>query len=263
MSRFTSTFTHRQAIAVDNTATGATTPTAATLIVPPDFDAFWDNVNPIAGEDIRIMQADGNNPEVYSLTFVFSTRTCTVVFNLTPDSGNAMCNRWLVWGDDTAVDASGSPVASTLTGLLEQAKPSGTAVQKVSAQPLPAGSTSPVETVTKMSTEVQHLWIDVRTLLDSRNNPFNDSSLYEEVAYVTWDVTQSGGSESALFSVTATTFSEAAVANGGGGAMWVKVEWKAGTVSNSYMGLLTIGTTRSRVLTYPINLKVLAIEESS
>ena len=105
MSWYSSNWSHRQAIVIDNLTGAGTIDVTASL--PADFDPFWDNVL-VSGNDIRVTLADGKTLATYDVDAFNAVNRAGIieVDNLTATSSDAMLVLWLYWGNPAASSAT-------------------------------------------------------------------------------------------------------------------------------------------------------------
>lgn len=218
----------RVPVAVINTGPAAVV--EVLIPIPDDWDDFWTTID-TAGNEMRITAADGVTVEDYNWAgspgWSKANRTGSVeVYTLAASgtAGVALC--WLYYGYSGANGATSSGTLSApVDGYIHQGRPRGLTTQ---ARPAQSGSTRPVARFQKTSDETTYIWLEVRGMLDGRISESGDSLLWEEVQYVTMEVTIAGATQAALFTQSGTRFIETPR------GFFIGVKVKAGTSGTDY-----------------------------
>lgn len=159
-----------------------------TITIPPEWTAFWDTVDS-AGADVRLVSADGATKLTYQLaSWTYASRVGVLeIDNLTVSNDVVLV--WLVWGNSTVTDGSGSfTAASAITGKVYL----GTPGYVVAAVPEAAGNTTPVAAFSKTTGEDLALWWNVSPRLAMARTEVNGGLEYEELTAVQVSTGESG-----------------------------------------------------------------------
>lgn len=244
MSWRASTEKHRVPLAVD--CTGESGSTDVSFTVPTDWDHFWDRVAS-SGADVFVTDADGRTLLTFMRsTWTYASRSGVIDVDNWTAPAAAMCLLWLYYGSG-GTNSEGAFVAATpKTARIDQTNPLSNP-HRVVATPQRVGDTRPLGRISKASAEEVYLDWDVRGVLLRRLDTSAGSQLDEEISYVSYVVTDSGGSTVAgMVDATKTRFP----ADG-----WVRTLIKAGTHGQDYTAALTVVTTNSAGLSRTLNLR--------
>ena len=260
MSWMDKNWTHRAAVAVDNSAASATQEDV-TILLPSEWPEFWGNVKS-AGEDVRVTDADGVTLEAYKLvSFNSTTRTGTIQVDnvglVDIGGANAVVGSvmvWVYWGN-----AAASSTAATFTlsgtakpGHIQVGTPGSGSQRVVMARPETPGSTNPRTEVHKMSGETIHLWWNLAGALASRHIPSQGSRTFEEVHNVRYAVEASGSAVGSMSAAVDTRFA---------GPGWVRTTIKAGASGTNYVAILLVEFTEGRSLDFRTTIRVQDVTE--
>lgn len=250
MSWYDDTYRKRVAITIVNT--GGTSSPDANVVIPTDFDDFWDaqtTAGDTTGIMLRVTSADGATLLNYSVddgaggAWSTSARTGRIQIDELPAPGTAaneivLC--WLYYDPSTTVltAAVATTITSAETGYIEQARPSGAQIDLGPPRP---GSTVPAVAFSLATTEQRYVWGRIGHLLQPRSSASQTKLLYEEA----WAMTASakddaGGATAGL--VTAGRFVE--ILANGRREMWVIGQVNAGVAASgtNYTIILTLRT---------------------
>lgn len=217
--------------------------------VPVEWDFFWANVR-TDGFDVRVTQADGRTPLVFSRSsWTHGTRTGVIRVGQIPcKAGAGGC--WLYWRNATTTNAAGNPPLDnpkTLSVLLGRADRralvtvAGERTQGLSRDPLVKG----------VSEQVRVTW-NFRPRLLAGRQPISGSRLFEEIAHVTLvDVLNAANAaQGSMLDLTRTVIGDGVVAT------WLR----GGTVNTNYAVVCQVETTLGRVLEGRTRLRVRNVE---
>ena len=229
---------YRASLSIDNSGGGAGAFDAA-VVIPSDWDSFWDNIDQADARDVRVRRPDGFTAVTkYDFAgLAVATRALTLeIQDAAPAAG--MLHYHLYWGNASAVDAkSAFAPAAALTGYAELGTP-GRRYGLV--QPELFGNTKPRILWSKAVSEQVFAWFDFAPLLQARRAPFQREVGFEEISYVSLvDVQLAGATQAGMFDVTATRISNGSV---------VGVLLKAGTTGTQYTVLCRIVTSKGRTI---------------
>jgi len=249
MSWFNENWKRRQPFAVDNT--GGSSINNVDLVIPPEWDDFWDNVQP-DGDDVRVCLADGSVVASYKLaTWVHANRSATIeVAALVPGDSDCIPLLWLYWDNSTAADgASTFTVSGHKPSLISLAGPKGNVIRAKQERP---DVTKPSSTVTKQTTETIHVWIDMAGQLERRSKAHNGAPLLDEIRWVKLQVLLGGVDQTAMYNESRIRFAHPG---------WVLLEISGGTTATDYTISLTVDTTEGQRLNPRALLKVRDVAE--
>jgi hypothetical protein len=253
VSWYNSSWPHRAAISVDNTA-GATGSADVTVAIPIDFDLFWNNVL-ASGNDVRVTTADGITLATYDLAAGFdtSTRSGTIELDNVSLTSGKMHVFWLYWGYASASDArSAVTPSSPKTGYIEVGAPIEHLVRALPERP---GETRPRVDVSKGSGETTRVYFDFGSSLARRVEPYQSHLLYEEISQVSYQVIAAGTPDPSLVTAANTRIVHPAI---------VGVELKDGSSGTDYTVVVTVvtSTSPSRTLARRARLRVIDVAET-
>jgi len=235
MSRYDDTWPYEATITIDNTA-GAPGAQDATLVIPAEWDEFWENVD-TNGEDIRVTAEDGVTLATWDLNgFNKATRAGTLEIDNFVATAAKMYPLHLYWGK--AAQATGITAfvpGAPKTGYIELSSPTAPVITVQEERP---GETVPRVRLSKSVDEVAYWWFDFSGVLARRRAKHNASHRLEEISQAYYDVLDGGATQAAMQDATKTRIS----------GPLVKVLVKAGTTGSDYIVVCTIVTTEGRTL---------------
>lgn len=260
MSWMDKNWTHRAAVAVDNSAASATQEDV-TITLPSEWPEFWGNVKS-AGEDVRVTDADGVTLEAYKLvSFNSTTRTGTIQVDAVGLVDLSLSNAavasvmvWVYWGNAAAASTAATFTisASPKTGHIQVGTPGSGSQRVVMARPETPGSTNPRTEVHKMSGETIHLWWNLAGALASRHIPSQGSRTFEEIHNVRYSLETAGNPVGAMAAAVDTRFA---------GPGWVRTTIKAGASGTNYVAILLVEFTEGRSLDFRTTIRVKDVTE--
>ena len=242
-------FTWRRPVAIDNSA-GSSGSIDWTLTVPAFDDLFWGNIRSSA-QDLRVTAADGVTLLTFEAdSFNSTTRTVTIqVDNDTAEAGSAVLQRWVYWGNSSVSSVSTTLTpASAKTGYLDLGRPTE---RQVKVRPERLGVQRWQGVVTKSASEQVWVYFDLRDVLQLFTDSFGKRYVYEDIAYVTYEVLSGGAAQAAMVDATSVRFIDG----------WCRVLVKAGTTATDYTISLTVVTSLGRTLNPRAGLKVRTVSE--
>ena len=251
MSWRASTEKYRVPLAVDCTGGGGGGAVDVRFTVPTDWDHFWDHVE-ASHDDIFVTDADGRTLVTFmASTWTYATRSGVIDVDGWTAPASAMCLLWLYYGSGGSNTEGAFVAATPKSAYIDQTNPLSNP-HRVVATPERVGDIRPLGRIPKASAEEVYLDWDVRGVLLKRLDASAGSMLDEEISYVSYVVTDSGGSSvSGMVDASKTRFP----ADG-----WVRTLIKAGTDGSDYTAVLTVVTTNSaglaRTLTFRCGIKV-------
>ena len=259
MSWYSTNYTKRAAIALDNTASGSGT-ISWNLAIPKDWDQFWNNIQS-DGDDIRLCEADGfteidsGKATAFDLgtSWNASTRTGNIRVNgWTGGTANKTCLVWMYWGYASATAGTFGAYGAPTTVTARVAKEGRRGVRsRIATQPEPPGATRPRNFVSKTSSEKLDLYLDFEGELLVRDRAYNGRFNFEEIS--TFTVT----SEKATVDTTSTMLDITNVSVIGDSGAMVRVRTKAaGTSGDDHTVKAVVTTTEGRILERRLVLKV-------
>ena len=212
---------YRAAITIDALGGGGTVD--ATIVLPPDWDIFWDNVQ-TNGEDIRVTSSDGFTAATWDLNgFVKASRAGTLEIDNYAAPAAQMFVLWIYWGNSAALTGITAFVpASAKTGYVEVGGPVAPIV--VTAQERP-GEVRPRRQITKTSAETIFVTFDFEAELHKPRAPQAGKRRLEEIDYATTVVNLAGVDQTGMY-----TAANLRVFHPG----YVVMEVKAGTDGSDY-----------------------------
>lgn len=202
MTWYDSDWTHREAIAVDNTSGASTIDISCAL--PSDW-GFWDTVK-ADGSDIRLTAGDGLTLLSHQLSGWNATnKTGTIeIDDYTVGSSDAIIWVWLYYGNAAATSVADTfTVSSAKTGNVE---PVCNVRPVFRAGSLAPGRTQPADQIAKSTDETIHVYLDFAGMLNRRCERVNGSVLGEEIDYVTAEVKLNGVAQASMIDLTKTRF---------------------------------------------------------
>lgn len=258
-SWYSSSYTKRAAIALDNTASGSGT-ISWNLAIPKDWDHFWNNIQS-DGDDIRLCEADGfteidsGKATAFDLgtSWNASTRTGNIRVNgWTGGTANKTCLVWMYWGYASATAGTFGTYGSPTTVTARVAKEGKRMMRpRIVTQPETPGATRARVSLSKTSAEKLDIYLDVSGELIKRDRPYNGRNLFEGISTVT--VT----SEKATVDTTSTMLDITNVSFVGDEGGVIRLRTKAaGTSGDDHAVKAVITTTEGRILDRRFLLKV-------
>jgi len=235
MSWYDSSWSNRHPVISDRGATEA----EWSLVVPKNWDAFWDNVSDTStGFDIIVCEQDGETLTTFDLSgFNHATKTCTIRWNgAVAEGSGAHGVYWIYWGhSSTAPDLTGTPTVVSLTSaLISLIDPSATQ-HKFDHSPERPGSTAPADEMHVTSSDDVMVWIRIpRTALPPRLSPSKGSDQLYEADKFAFSVEQ-GAIDQSL-----DTPAKNRVAEDKNGDFWVGCFFDGATTGNNYTGKLQL-----------------------
>ncbi len=257
MSWFNSNWTRRAPITVNGSAVAAGSKDV-TIVLPSDWDEFWDNVQS-SGDDVRVCDADGRTALTYDLAgFNSATKTGTVeVDNWTMSQSNEMHVLWIYWDYPSATDSK-TPFTPS-AALAGDVTPERPGFPTFRARPQKSGATTVVDTVSKTTLETIFVWLELPDMVRRCGN-FNNRDSWEEVESINVTVERGDSEEASLFDETDTRMVECAIR---GFRQFIRVAIKGGTATNNYVCIVTITTDQRRVIDRRFQIKVNDAAEES
>lgn len=249
MSWLKDTAGRRAPITIDNTP-NATALEDVTIVIPPDWDEFWENVQ-TDGDDVIVTASDGRTVLSFDLLgFDVPTRTGTIEIDGLVVTANRKSLVWLYFDDSTATDLKTPFVpAAPITGeiFLDQ---SGSL--RVVHRREPPGGTTPVQEFHKNPGETVDLYWAVDARLTRRRSQNEASDRFEEFDHITNVLVLLGGVNQAGLAVQAGT----AFIVDPDGMMWVRTRHTAGVDPVDYTVVLQFETSDTQVLMGRVIMKV-------
>lgn len=237
---------YRESVTVPNV--GGSGDENAVLVVPPDWDAFWENLQDASGLDAVVVDPNTNQVVTYEWAAGFNKSGRSGTLELASvGRADAVHQLHLYWGKSSpdnltaAVDPGESPVSA----VVELAAPAAADTVIVSRHHRDEGVPS-VEVV-KRSAEVVAIWVDCTARLQGRRLPYNGHRGLEAILEVDIDVEDGGSSQ-------ANAFDRDALRIAGGTA--VKALVKSGADDQDLVAIITITTTLGRVFEERVLVKV-------
>ena len=251
MSWYSSYFSHREAISVDNH--GGSNPCDIEVVIPIDWPEFWDVVQS-SGNDVYVTRDDGINTVSFKLdSFNYSAKTGNIhIDNFTASSTAAALTLWVYWGNPTASSAQTAfTVSNPKTGFIETHQPGTGSSPVIPCQPEAPGATNPRAEVSKASTEDIFIWWDLSRVLARRDFPYQNRRNLEEIQNVRYLVQQQGSTISGMSDNT----SIRQVGN------FVRTTIKGGSSGSNAVAILTVVTDAGRVLDFRCTIRVNDVTE--
>ena len=252
MSWYDEAWTRRRSISIDNTA-GAGGAIDAEIVVPKDWDEFWENCNQTDGRDIRICDADGYTLLTYNLEgFVLATRTLEIEIDGYTAPAAGMLQVFIYWCNAAATDAAagGFVPASAKTGYIDVGGARGSVTV---CQPERFKDVRPRTTLSKATDDTIHHTFDLAGVLElrPRHALYSKHQEFEEIDYVVY-VAEAAGTPVSMITLANTRIV----------GRFVRVDIKAGTDVVDNTIILTVGTTEGRILTYRVWVAVRDVDEA-
>tara|TARA_Y100000401_G_scaffold84524_1_gene69814 strand:+ start:1042 stop:1803 length:762 start_codon:yes stop_codon:yes gene_type:complete len=251
MSWYSSDFSHRAAISVDNH--GGSNPCDIEVVIPTDWPEFWDVVLS-SGNDVYVTRDDGINTVTFKLdSWNHTAKTGNIhIDNFQAASTAAALTLWVYWGNSSASSAqSAFTVSSPKTGHIETHTPGSGSSPVISCRPETPGATNPRSEISKASTEDIFIWWDLSKVLARRRVPYQNRRLLEEVQNVRYLVQQQGSTVSAMSDNT----SIRQVGN------FIRTTIKGGSSGSNAVAILTVVTDAGRVLDFRCTIRVNDVTE--
>lgn len=234
----------RVAVSVDlTTAAGVND---VDIIIPPDFDDFWERID-ASGLELRLVSGDSRTLAAYSVdngaggafdraNRLGRIRVDAFAFGATP----GMWVMWLYYGSTTAqgTGAVATVIAASATGWIELGRPN---LRKYPYAPVRPGFSRPSTIASKTSGENVDLWLDVSAALEFRSTKSNGGIFHEEVSLAIINVYDSvPADQPAMYDKANTRI----VFHQRTGRTWLKVAIQAGANGTNYTVVPTVYTHR-------------------
>lgn len=252
MSWYDPAWKYRASVSIDNVG-GSAGAKDWSLVVPQDWDHFWDNTL-ANGFDTVIVSQDGRTKLSFERqTWTHANKAGTLrVDSHQLDTAN-MHHAWIYYGNSAAsVDPSTSvTISGALSAEVEQAFAQRSRPMVLCRAERP-GRTAPTPQVSKASTTTIHLWWDLARNLERRTTESNGRRLFEEIEYAQIQVFDGANPQASMIDADKTRIVD---------GRWVRTQIKAGTSGTDYTPRLTIGTTLDRVLDFRCLLQVRDVDE--
>ena len=237
MSWYSSDFSHREAISVDNH--GGSNPCDIEVVIPIDWPEFWDVVQ-ASGNDVYVTRDDGINTVSFKLDS----------WNYAAKTGNIHIDNFTA--SSTASSAQTAlTVSNPKTGFIETHQPGTGSSPVIPCQPEAPGATNPRAEVSKASTEDIFIWWDLSRVLARRDFPYQNRRNLEEIQNVRYLVQQQGSTISGMSDNT----SIRQVGN------LVRTTIKGGSSGTNAVAILTVVTDAGRVLDFRCTIRVNDVTE--
>jgi hypothetical protein len=242
-----SAFKFRIPVSIPVYTGGGATTVDVEITIPPDWDAFWDNIRSDFF-DIKLYSANGETEIDYQRQTGANYSTRTLVLELDAvsiDDQSSTSLIYLYWGDpDLSTDPTTAfTVSSPVTGYVWIGRP----VRLVKPSLNNSGRTEPETVFTKQADEKIDIWFDVRSLLAAYVDPYNGRLGYEAIKRIQPKSLDSSGTDSTgRYSSDDTYF-----LNG-----YASIRAIAGDSGSDYAVGLDIFTTNGQTLTVRCLLKV-------
>lgn len=253
MSHYSSDYTYKFPVLVDNRSGSATID--ASFTIPSEWGRFWSEIDS-NGYGLRVTESDGVTLVTYQLaSWTYATRTATIeVDDWSPPGSDGWYVLWLYFGIASPTDGAGSfTAASAKTGYIHIAEPT---VPNWIAQRVADGSSVPPVSYQTDPEATLRLYCDITAELAVQEAPLNGSVSYEEVNEIAFAATNAGVADTNIWtadSLRLHIFS---------GRLFASVEISNGASGNDYMDTFTINTTLGRELVYSITRNVQTPAES-
>ena len=254
MSWFDSSYAYRSPFIVDNHTSSATV-NDVQIAVPSDWPEFWDHVQ-TDGDDIRVTAADGVTPLTYDVeSFDHASRTATIEIDnmdLTDIDGQSAAVAgvvgWIYWGNPTATNGETTfTVSSPKIGTIVVGVPGSGTQRMITCRPEAPGALNPRNEIFKASGEKIHLWWDLTGVLVTRRQPFNESRTLEEVANVTYELTDGNSNQNNSERKTDIVMS---------GNGFVRTTIQAGSSGTTMLAQLLVEVTEGRKLEFYCTIRI-------
>jgi len=191
-----SALSYRIPISIPVYTGGGATTVDVQVDIPPDWDAFWDNIRSDFF-DIKIFTANAESEINYQRQSGanYSTRTLTLELeSVSIDDQSSTSLIYIYWGDpDQGTDPTTAfTVSSPKDGYIWIGRP----VRIVTPILNNSGRTEPEVVFTKDEGEKIDIWFDLRSLLASYVDPFNGKLGYEAIKRIQPKSLDSSGTDS-------------------------------------------------------------------
>lgn len=227
---------HRACVSVVHTSGLATTD--ITITIPPNWDHFWDNTL-ATGFDIRLTAADGETLLAYDVTaFNPASRVATIeIDNVTLRTDSRVYLLWIYYGNASAADASvGFVIGASSAGFIELARPS---MFSVRLRPEQIGDLRPRYRIQKAVVDAVYIGIEIRSVMQRRDQRSARSRLYEEPFLARVRVQLAGVDQAPMVDGTKQRFVETTNKR-----LWILAFVQAGTTDTDYVIVPEIHTHR-------------------
>jgi len=254
MSWYSSDFSHRAAITIDNH--GGPAQADISVAIPAEWPQFWDVVLS-SGNDVYVTKSDGVSLATFKLdSWDYANKVGNIhVDGHLASSTAASLTMFVYWGKagassaQTAFTISGSPQI----GYVEVTTPGSGSSPVVTCRPEAPGATNPRSEISKASTEDIHLWWDLSKVLARRRIPYNKSRDAETVDNVRYLVQAQASTVGAMSDNTS-------IRQVGD---FVRTTIKGGSSGTNYVAILTVITDAGRVLDFRCTIRVQDVTEPS
>lgn len=236
-------------IAVDAVTGGDSGSVKVNVVIPSNWDWFWDGVQDTTnGYDIIVCGQDGVTLLDFQYSGLdFATRTLTLQINALALDGTGKMNMiWLYWFQTSAVSdlTTTFTPAAAITGYITLVGPAG---YLVTASMTPPTSTEPVRALQKKTTETISVWVDISGLLSLSGQTYNGKYNREGVEHVTASTVSPGGPTVTNTLTRYTYFGDRLYAIG---------NVSAGTTATEDALSFVVVTTEGRILDYRVGITI-------
>jgi len=228
---------YRESITVPNV--GGSAGDHAVLVVPPDWDLFWDNLEHASGYDVAVVDPSTNMKVNFEWQEGFNLAGRSGTLELcSVGRADAVHQLHLYWGKDSATDEGTSvdPGGSPVSAVVELAGPAP--ADTVIRSGLHRDEAVPSVVVVKRTSEVIAIWVDCEQRLQGRRVAYNGHRGFEAILEVDIDVEVDGSSQ-----VNAFDRDDLRIAGG----TLVKALVQSGAADQDMVAIITITTTLGRV----------------
>ncbi len=239
MTWYDSNYKQRQPIAIDAlVGDGSVQTKDVTITIPKTWDIFWDNIRSDMFDVIPV-DVDGN---LLSFERVAGADVATRVLVMNIDAHDVKTqaiNQIFLYfqNPDQSSDPSSSvTIASAINAYIDISQAGGFIVR----QPLNRPPTqSPLQAITKSTTDVIDVFFSVAGLFRSMSSPYADRADYEGISYVTVQSLDSSGVDSSARYEEGDT----RIIDG-----FVKARAKAGSDGADYALVVTVATSTDQII---------------
>ncbi len=220
----------------------ATSPVDANIVIPPEWDEFWDVIDS-AGAELRVVSADGRTVLAYAVddgsggAFDATARLGRIrIDGMSVPAVTAVLLVWVFFDPDEpqGSGASAVTIASPLTGYLELGRPGQHAIVH---QPAPTRSRRPRAVIQKTPDESVFVWVRYDPALGKRTTPGHGSQVHEEAFYASITVRDAAGDDvPTMYDLSRLRWVWSR------GQMWLRVRVKGGDDATNYTAVILTAT---------------------